>query len=96
MSKIAEWRKAIAAAVLGVPAWGVVAQVDGIEPVEWWGLAGVLATALVVWLVPNSEAGPFELDDRGQTTNRLVLVLLCVALFLFILWLLGVPVRIGN
>jgi hypothetical protein len=50
---IAPWRKAIAAALTGTVTWGATAQVDGIDPGEWWGLAAVLAGAVLVWLIPN-------------------------------------------
>lgn len=82
MTKISEWRKALAAAVLGVPAWGVVAQVDGIEPVEWWGLAGVLATALVVWLVPN-EAPEHDKGAVDWPAVALVAIAIVVVLWAF-------------
>lgn len=51
-------RKALAALVVGIPAWGAAAQPDGISAGEWWGLAGVLSAAFLVWLVPNSDAAP--------------------------------------
>lgn len=58
-TKIAAWRKAIAAALTGTAAWGVTAAAqDGIDPVEWWGLFGVLASAAVVWLIPNEPEAP--------------------------------------
>jgi uncharacterized membrane protein len=55
MSRISPVRKAIAAALTGVTAWGVTAQVDGIDRAEWWGLAAILVGAFLVWLLPNAE-----------------------------------------
>ena len=59
---MSQFRKALAALIGGVPSWGVVAQVDGIDLVELWGLAGVVATALLVWLVPNDPPDEGLLD----------------------------------
>lgn len=58
------FRKALAALIGGIPSWGVVAQVDGIDQVELWGLAGVIATALLVWVVPNDAPDDETLIQR--------------------------------
>ncbi len=50
-------RKAIAAALTGIATWGGTAQIDGIDGAEWWGLFGVLVSAVLVWLIPNEEPG---------------------------------------
>jgi hypothetical protein len=60
---VSPFRKALAALIGGVPSWGVVAQVDGIDRVELWGLVGVVATALLVWIVPN-EPSTVPVADR--------------------------------
>ena len=59
-----QFRKALAALIGGVPSWGVVAQVDGIDRVELWGLAGVVATAALVWIVPNEPEPDADLLGR--------------------------------
>lgn len=71
MTRIAAWRKALAAALTGTVTWGATAQVDGIDPAEWWGLAGVLAGAVVVWLIPN-ESGTVDIAARlrGSGADR--------------------------
>lgn len=48
-------RKAIAAGLTGLATWGGTAQTNGIDGAEWWGLVGVLVSATLVWLVPNSD-----------------------------------------
>lgn len=66
MTKIAEWRKAIAAALTGIATWGVTAQADGITAGEWWGLFGVLVGAALVWLVPNQSAAVSTADRLAE------------------------------
>lgn len=56
MSNLPAFRKTIAALVGAVLTWGTVAQVDGIEGAEWWGLAVAVATALGVYNVTNEDA----------------------------------------
>jgi len=67
-------RKAIAAGLTAIATWGGTAQVDGIEPAEWWGLFGVLVAAFLVWLVPNSPEPLRGLDlsyeDEPTTPDR--------------------------
>lgn len=63
MTGITTWRKAVAAALTGTVTWGATAQVDGISAAEWWGLAGVLVGAFIVWLVPN-EPGTVNIRER--------------------------------
>lgn len=83
--------KAIAALIGGVSAWGLTAASDNaIQMAEWFGLVGVLATALAVLAVPNSqeemvvEPAP---DDAGWT--ELALILLGVVLAIVLLLLFG-------
>lgn len=53
MNHLPAVRKTIAALVGAVLTWGTVAQVDGIETAEWWGLAVAVATVVGVFGVPN-------------------------------------------
>ena len=73
-----QFRKALAALIGGIPSWGVVAQDGGIDGGEWWGLVGVLATAALVWVVPNDSPdegllerlrGDLPPDDDIATTG---------------------------
>jgi hypothetical protein len=54
------WKKAIIALLGGVSAWGVTASPDGIQNQEWYGLAGVVATALGVAWALNAVDGEGE------------------------------------
>lgn len=50
------YMKFIAALLGGVSSWGVTAAADGrFDLVEWFGLLGVIATALVVRQVTNKD-----------------------------------------
>lgn len=55
MNLIRQSKKSIAALMVGIPAWGAAAQSGGITAQEWWGLVGVVATIVAVWLSPPNE-----------------------------------------
>lgn len=56
MDKAARYTKAIVALLGGVSAWGITASTDNaIDLAEWFGLVGVLSTALAVYAFPNKE-----------------------------------------
>lgn len=46
--------KFIIALLGGLSSWGVTASVDGYEDAELWGILAILATALAVFVVPNT------------------------------------------
>ena len=49
------YAKALLGALLAVSTWGTTAAVDGtFDAVEWFGLLGAVATALGVYLAPNT------------------------------------------
>jgi len=53
MSQIA---KAVVAFFTALGTWGATALADGhLDPVEWFGLCGVIVVTAGVWAVPNSE-----------------------------------------
>lgn len=55
MDFIRQSKKAWAPLFVAVPAWGAVAQIRGIDGVEWWGLAGIIGGAVLAWMVPNDQ-----------------------------------------
>jgi hypothetical protein len=49
--------KAIAAFFGTLATWGALVADDGtINTAEWFGLGGVISTAILVWAVPNAPA----------------------------------------
>jgi len=60
MSKLAPYRKAVTAVIVGLLGWGTVVVTSpevAITASEWLGLGVALATALGVYRVPNDSAG---------------------------------------
>lgn len=57
------YAKALAALLGGIATWGVTASEGGIDAAEWFGLLGVIATAVAVFAVPNSTP-----DDEGAVS----------------------------
>lgn len=52
-------RKALAALVALVGAWGITAAADGqVDAVEWFGLLAVLGGTGAVWGIPNDTEAP--------------------------------------
>lgn len=50
-----DYAKALVAFFGGIGTWGTTVSIDSnITLVEWWGLAGVLATTFGVFIVPNA------------------------------------------
>lgn len=53
------YAKAIAAFLGSLATWGVSAGADGnYSQVELWGLAGVVATVLATYAIPNKPSDP--------------------------------------
>lgn len=52
------YAKALAALLGGIATWGVTASEDGISSPEWFGLVGVLGTAVAVFAIPNRDDQP--------------------------------------
>jgi hypothetical protein len=84
MSNLPAYRKTIAAIVGAVITWGATAQDDGIQAVEWWGLAAALATVLGVYGVAN-EPAPDDGDGGQGTVDVVIKVLLVLILVVFLL-----------
>lgn len=79
------YAKAIAAFLGGIATWGATAALDdSISLGEWFGVLGVLGTALAVFAVPNKAE-----NEGGQVTTAsiIVTVAICIIVFL-IMWVL--------
>jgi hypothetical protein len=77
------YAKAIAALLGGIATWGVTAATDNaISLVEWFGLVGVVGTAIAVFAIPNK---PVEEDGHYDAPGVIVTVAIAIIVFL-IMW----------
>lgn len=79
------YAKALAALLGGIATWGVTASEDGISAPEWFGLVGVIGTAVAVFAIPNTVDDPEAVEDEGAGELRLIL---CIAAGILLVWLL--------
>lgn len=64
-AKMSRYMKAIAAFLGALATWGIAAGADGgYDQVELWGLAGVLATVLATYSIPNTPPAGEPADPR--------------------------------